>query len=189
MGHSINYMTCKNDSISKKIAIADICDEVAENNHESGLYHHNLTWHDDIVAGSEEEARRIIDELDKGWYDDHAVLFKVSNKPSKAMKDIDEKLSDVRRKFREFNEQSSVKNFTATYIGCKNCGSKLSREHLRGNDCPLCWKDLRSKTATDRLTRYKQKEVELLEKYHQAEIKNNKNSKNLMWLIKYEYHV
>ena len=47
---------------------------------ESGGYHGNIKFHRDIICKSEEEAKEIIDKLDKGWYDDHAVFYKEGRK-------------------------------------------------------------------------------------------------------------
>ena len=47
---------------------------------ESSGYHGNIKFHRDIICKSEEEAKEIIDKLDKGWYDDHAVFYKQGRK-------------------------------------------------------------------------------------------------------------
>lgn len=47
---------------------------------ETSGYHGNLKFHRDIVCKNEQGAREKIEQLDKGWYDDHAVFFKDGRK-------------------------------------------------------------------------------------------------------------
>ena len=60
------------------------------------------------------------------------------------------------------------------YIGCKKCGSKLSRKYLTGNYCPLCKNDLRSATVVERLKKLCDKKAE-----YQAQLNMLENGKVL----------
>lgn len=77
MGHSVNWITCKNNEINKclKRHLATAYDPL-----ESCGYHGNMTIHKDIICKSREDAEDFINSCDTGWYSDHAVRFKDGRK-------------------------------------------------------------------------------------------------------------
>lgn len=77
MGHSINWTTCGNADIKKHLKRVL---STAYDPQESSGYHGNMTVHRDIICKSEEEAEERIRQLDRGWYDDHAVRYKDGRK-------------------------------------------------------------------------------------------------------------
>jgi hypothetical protein len=74
MSHAVKHLVY-HCSVSEKRILKDI-NEFAYDPQESSGYHGDLTFHRDIVCKSEEEAYNKIQELDKGWYNDHAIFFK-----------------------------------------------------------------------------------------------------------------
>ena len=78
MGHAIRYLTY-HCSTSENQILKDI-NRFAYDPQETSGYHGNLKFHKDIVCKNEDEARATIEKLDKGWYDDHAVMFKDGRK-------------------------------------------------------------------------------------------------------------
>lgn len=74
IGHRIYHC-----STSEKQILKDL-NSFAYDPEESSGYHGNLTFHKDIVCRNAEEAYQKLEELDKGWYDDHAVFFKDGRK-------------------------------------------------------------------------------------------------------------
>lgn len=74
IGHRIYHC-----STSEKQILKDL-NSFAYDPEESSGYHGNLTFHKDIVCRDAEEAYQKLEELDKGWYDDHAVFFKDGRK-------------------------------------------------------------------------------------------------------------
>ena len=78
MSHQIRHLV-NHCSTSEKYILNDI-NKFAYDPQESSGYHGNLKFHKDIVCKNEEEAYKKIKELDKGWYDDHAVMFKDGRK-------------------------------------------------------------------------------------------------------------
>ena len=74
IGHRIYHC-----STSEKQILKDL-NSFAYDPEETSGYHGNLTFHKDIVCRNAEEARQKLEELDKGWYDDHAVFFKDGRK-------------------------------------------------------------------------------------------------------------
>lgn len=78
MGHQIDYL-----EFSKKTSPKTILKKLngfAYDPHESSGYHGNLTFHDSPVYPNMDEAHKAIERYDKGWYSDHAVVFKDEKK-------------------------------------------------------------------------------------------------------------
>lgn len=78
MSHAVGYRTY-HCSTSEKAILKDL-NSFAYDPEETSGYHGNLKFHRDIVCKNEDEAREKIDELNNGWYDDHAVFFKIGRK-------------------------------------------------------------------------------------------------------------
>ena len=78
MSHAIRYLTY-HCSASEAAILKDI-NGFAYDPEETNGYHGNLHFHRDIVCANEKEAKEMIDKLDKGWYDDHAVFFREGRK-------------------------------------------------------------------------------------------------------------
>lgn len=78
MSHCIQYLNY-HCSKSEKAILKDL-NRFAYDPKESSGYHGNLTFHKDIVCKTKEEAKEKLIQLDKGWYDDHAVYYKDGRK-------------------------------------------------------------------------------------------------------------
>ena len=153
-------------------------------------YHSTLTWHDEIEPFKNyEEAKDFIQRKDNGWYDDHAVRYYDYSEDTntKKMVELKNKYKELIEGHQKYSLEHSVHNFKAKYIGCEKCGSKLSREHLAGERCPLCRTDLRSKSTLEKLQRYKDKIIYCMNKI-QAEKEKQKKKAKIKWLVKIEYH-
>lgn len=75
--HNIIYLDYRSSSSKKKIMknIERIVSKTGD-----APYHYNLKFHKDIVCKNREEAKKKIEHLDNGWYDDHAVFYKDGRK-------------------------------------------------------------------------------------------------------------
>lgn len=78
MSHAIKYLDY-HCSTSEKQILKDV-NSFAYDPQETSGYHGNLKFHRDIVCRNREEAMEKLQELDKGWYDDHAIFYKDSRK-------------------------------------------------------------------------------------------------------------
>jgi hypothetical protein len=47
---------------------------------ETSGYHGDLKFHEEPVYKNRDEAKKAIEQLDKGWYDDHAVRYRDGRK-------------------------------------------------------------------------------------------------------------
>lgn len=154
----------------------------------------NIRW-TDYTCKNEEEAKRFIENHDKGWYDQLAVKFiDTSNvkKTSSTAERLKKQILDYQQKYVDYNNMHSLTNQKAEFISCPQCSSKLSRIHLKGNGCPVCGKkDIRSATVLKQLNSFTDK-IDKWEKEYAAENKRlaEKAAKQgkVMWLIKVEYH-
>ena len=103
------------------------------------------------------------------------------------MEELQRKLKDLQNARQKYRQEHSVHIFKAKYVGCEGCGSKLNKEHLVGEKCPLCRTDLRSKTTIEKLEWYDTKERQIISKIESEKEKQSKKAK-VKWLIKIEYH-
>lgn len=78
MGHAIQYR--EYHCSTSKNAILKELNSFAYDPQETSGYHGNLTFHDEPVYKTREEAEAAITKFDRGWYDDHAVRFRIGRK-------------------------------------------------------------------------------------------------------------
>lgn len=182
--HNIGYMTLI-ENVDRKGVLRDI--QVIAREGGDG-YHGSPRWHDEIKPlRNYNEAQAWIEAHDNGWYDDHAVrYYDHSNaKKTKKIEELERRLKELFSKKNDYIKAHSVKNLKAALITCPKCGSKLSREHLRSESCPLCYTDLRSKTTLDTIKNYERRQAETQK---QIEAEKEKQNGQVKWLLKYEYH-
>lgn len=185
MGHAINYYSVAKRSEIMKIAEQHAMHYTDMQENPSGSYHGNMTIHDDIICDSREEAETLIESLDRGFYDDHAVRYKIEAEPSKQMIAERERADKIMQARLEYEAKHSLFNRKSKFVGCKNCGSKLSLEHLSDYKCPVCGDDLRADYIVERLHKYGDDYKESLRRY--SELKRKQKCPT-MWLVKVEVH-
>lgn len=193
MGHNIRHSVYPEDVNQKAVEaewnerVRHICWEEG-----SGGLVKPIRWIDHICK-NQEEAEEYIKSHDRGSYDQLAVKFREypSQEPSKTLLTLRKRREAEQKKYSAYAKAHSVSSFKAEYIGCPVCGSKLKRELLRSEGCPLCRAELRSKTTIETLKRYSEnvceldKQIRIEERKQQEKIV--KKSK-IMWLVKIEYH-
>jgi predicted amidophosphoribosyltransferase len=74
--------------------------------------------------------------------------------------------------------------YKATDEFCVKCGSKLNKSYFRGEKCPLCYADLRSKSVLEKIKGFDDK-IALLRK-EKEEICRPRAT--VMWLVWFEYN-
>lgn len=148
----------------------------------------DIRWLEKLpVCKDYDQAVRTIEINDKGWYDQLAVRYydhssKFNNKKLEWLK---EREKDALAAYRE-KDGIWAKNLKAEFVGCRTCGSRLKREYIQSNCCPLCKHDLRPDSTI--------KAVEsALNRYKKAEAARNSYvcdhaPKTVKWLVKIEYH-
>ena len=190
MSHNIKHLVYK-ENVNRKEVQASLDNYVAHEDWQEGCSGLNspIRWIENCgVLDNYDEALAYIKSHDKGWYDSLAVRFRDSDVETPALKKAREGVTAALKKRNELEYKPHFENAKATLIGCRKCGSKISREHLKGNKCPVCGVDMRPQTVLDTLAKYQRnvdKAKALVEKEKQKAIA--KHGK-IMWLVKIEYH-
>ena len=78
MSHAIRHLTY-HCSTSEKAILKDL-NTFAYDPQETSGYRGNMKFHREPVYRNQEEAAAAIEKLDKGWYDDHAVMYRDGRK-------------------------------------------------------------------------------------------------------------
>jgi len=147
----------------------------------------------DFVCADYNSAMQYIESHDKGWYDSLAVKFKNTAKIKKTKKheDLERRYKETVNQLREIENTLFCKDFKSQYLGCKKCGSKLNKDYLKSNKCPLCHEDMRSDTVLKNIARLRNLEKELGKAIREEELRlSEKAGKKceILWLVKVEYH-
>jgi hypothetical protein len=187
MPHDILYRTLPGTCTLKQVA--DFVDEYVKG--------HGDRYGTDVVRcpnhmallPNYEKAYDYICSVDRGDYDGIAVQYADFShiKDSAKVEDLRKKMAELQQKKMEFINAHSPQAQKAAYIGCPECGSKLSRERLKGNKCPLCYTDLRASSTLERIESFNRRIAEYQKKI-QAEREKDQKKAKIMWLVKFEYH-
>lgn len=78
MGHYIGERIYSKRMLPKTI-VKDL-NRFAYDPQEASSYHGQIVFHEKPVYKNIEQAREAIKQFDRGWYDDHAVVFKDDKK-------------------------------------------------------------------------------------------------------------
>lgn len=78
MSHVIRHLDY-HCSTSEKAILKDL-NRFAYAPEETSSYHGNMKFHREPVYRNRDEAVAAIEKLDRGWYDDHAVMYKDGRK-------------------------------------------------------------------------------------------------------------
>ena len=191
MGHAIYYMTfpkgtTKNEMLKRR---AGKIRAEGDRDPADGFLlasDNGFTLHDGKIYDSYDDAVEAIERYDRGFYDDHGVLYKTAKEPTKAMEDISRRIDETMKKKKDFFDSHQPNRVKAEYVGCPECGSKISKKHLRSHRCPVCGKSMLPKSTKDRLSGYDAKVKDLEKKYAELE---RKQKGDVMWLVKLEFHI
>jgi len=190
MSHNINYYTFPKNC-NKRDVEDGINEEVCHKTYEEGGHglYGPIRWIDSTVYPDYQAAHDAIDRLDRGNYDQLAVLYRTMPKgaTSKKRDELRIRIADTSAKHNALDREIAARSFKAQYVGCKGCNSKLNREYITSNRCPVCGIDMRSDTTLARLAGYKEKLEKLNEELRKEEQKLAAKGE-VKWLVKIEYH-
>lgn len=189
MGHSIDYRFLEADTKESalKEGYSEACVYALDNGdiHEgSTSYHGNFKYYDKVFD-NEDDALEFFDNL--GPYQDGIVQVKeASNSSRKRYNETEwkyrQKQLDLVEKCRE-----NFKKRTSKTVGCKNCGTRLTKEEAYKNRlfCPNCRNWMVSDSVKNRYKKYA-KQIELAkERLSKDQAQNGK----LRYFAKFEIHV
>lgn len=69
----------------------------------------------------------------------------------KRLLELEKRLQDEISKRNAYCNAHNVQNLQAKYISCKRCGSKVNKDYIRNNSCPVCRNNMLSDTVQKRL--------------------------------------
>ena len=187
MSHNIEHYDYK-ENVDKKMVQADLNTHVKHATwHEGGHGIEPIRWND-IVCKNYDEAVKWIEAHDKGWYDQLAVKYyePVHGEKSKKIDELDAKIQEAYKIYRERSSVVYPKTRTSEFIGCNNCKSRLSSKHLNRNHCPVCNADLRPETMLKSIAAAETKWKKAVE--NKKEYIETHSKKAIRWLVKIEYH-
>lgn len=70
---------------------------------------------------------------------------------NKRLLTLENRLQDEISKRDAYYNAHNVQNLQAKYISCKRCGSKVNKDYIRNNSCPVCRNNMLSDTVQKRL--------------------------------------
>lgn len=157
----------------------------------SGSCHNILDVFEGTVYEDYDSACIKASELERlrGSYNDFAIPFyeSIKQEPTKQMQNIEKRLDKIIVDREEYEKKHSIKNLSSKLVTCKHCESKLAKDFLKRNNCPVCGKDLRSQYILDRIIKYDEDYKKLNKQL--VEIKKKRNKKGpIKWLVKVEVH-
>lgn len=189
------YTTDYKYNIDKK-AVQDYWDKraAADNKEGSSGLLYGIRWLNNVICDSEDEAYEKIDKLDRGNYDQLAILYRhyPDIVPTKKLSELAERLRKARNTYYSKENAIHYKNVKSEYIGCKSCGSRIASKYINYNKCPICKEDLRPQSTLDSIKNAHENYKKIKKQYKEEEkkvlVKNTAKSE-LRWLVKVEYHV
>lgn len=148
----------------------------------------NIRWMEKGgICSDYDSAQRFIEANDHGWYDQLAVRYYEADRgfENAKVKELKKKEADAWAAYRE-KDKPWAEGLKAEFVSCRNCGSKLKREYIHTNNCPLCRKDLRPESTlnTVKAALLKAKRAEALRNAYVCD----HAKKRVKWLVKIEYH-
>lgn len=121
----------------------------------------------DVVLSSEEEARRLLDAEAI-----QAVKYRGEAEDTEEIKALQAKVEEQKAKIDAYVKDHTVRNFSYTAITCRKCESKLAKDYLKDDICPLCGADLRVQSVIDAENALRDKLAELERKLAEARFVN-----------------
>lgn len=188
MGHNIRHITYP-ENVNRKKVQNELDTFVAHEDYQEGCsgLASPIRWIESVICNSYNEAIEKIERLDRGWYDQLAVRYYENESfTDKKIGELQKSVKELCDAYTKKNSEIPAQHFTADYVGCKSCGSKITRTFIKSNKCPVCHADMRSESTMNSIEAIKKK----LEKARKAleEYTNKHAKKKVMWLVKIEYH-
>lgn len=149
-----------------------------------------IRWIDSCgVLPNYNEAVEYIKSHDMGWYDALAVRYRdFDGKETAALAKAKEKFKIAADKYHALDGKFHFADIKAAFIGCHTCGSKISREHLKTNYCPVCRNDLRPTSTLQAIVNYRYKMEKAAKLVTEEDAKCLAKSSKVRWLVKIEWH-
>lgn len=117
-----------------------------------------------------------------------AVRYRSEGEPSKRTEKLAERAARLSAELDALEDSALPCKRKSAYIGCAECGSKISREHLkRAWRCPVCGADLRSKTDRERIEAKRAARAKAERDLRESRAKDGEKAP-VMWAMVAEVH-
>ena len=135
-------------------------------------------------AGVEEGKTFLLENSDKwdGKYAPFVTIRDIESVKTQKAKDLKKRLKAEEAGLAEAVKKSDVSLFKAKLITCSRCESKVNKSYIKDSVCPVCGKDLRSKSTLSSL-KAKEKKVETIRKRLADEQKAHAEEAPLRYLV------
>lgn len=122
------------------------------------------------------------------WMRNYNVMVAFSDtscvKTTKHLSSLKERMDRETDKMNTYAKEHSVSEFKASYVSCPKCGSKINKDYIGYDRCPLCKTDLRSETTKKTIARYKNNIIQLKKQIKDEEQKQ-KDKLPVRYLVAY----
>ena len=105
-------------------------------------------------------------------------------KTTKRLSSLKERMDRETDKMNTYAIEHSVSEFKASYVSCPKCGSKINKDYISYDRCPLCKTDLRSETTKKTIARYRDNIIQLKKQIKDEEQKQ-KDKLPVRYLVAY----
>lgn len=143
-------------------------------------------------CASREAAEQYAEEHGEEWHRNYNVYVPFydvdSLKPSKAEVTAEAKLVATKKKMADYQSAHTVSNFKATLVTCPQCTSRINKQYIRYDKCPLCRNDLRSETVKKTVNKYLS-DIKALEDKLQKMKESRKGKAPVKYLVCYEEYI
>lgn len=140
----------------------------------------------DRIFATRNEAEAFLNQVDAGWH--YGVAVKIIDytniRNGSKLQKLQTKKVSICEKKQAYAKEHSVKQWQAALVSCRKCGSKLNREQLIDDVCPVCHMDLRGPTTLERLNVFDKQIIACEEEIRQETLKQMGNTQ---WIVRFEY--
>ena len=188
MSHNVEYFTYP-ENINREYVKKNLDNYVAHADWQEGCsgLNGNIRWIEGQIMKNDEEAHKFIESHDRGNYDQLAVRYYQSIIVNDdKTRQLEDKRNEAYKEYQRREQKCYPQTLSSSFVGCKNCCSRLSVKHLNGNICPVCKSDMRPEYMLKSIETAKKK----WEKSRQAVLDyiDKHSKKEVVWLVKIEYH-
>lgn len=115
----------------------------------------------------------------------YAVKYKIGIAPSPKMVSLEKRLHEKEERLATYTSTQNEKKFTAAFVSCPHCKSRVNRDFIHPPLCPVCGKDMRSDTAVKTITTLEETVKDLKKRYEDTARKyNSKFTGGEKWIIR-----
>lgn len=194
MSHMIRMETYE-ENVSKSKVQKDFDEWASQLGRKEGVRALNgqIHWLNKTFNTHDDANNYIEKYYNNGYYEQVAVKYLEypKNIQTKQFKDLNKRYIKSLMKYNELSSKIHYKNVKAQFVSCPNCLSKINKNFISSNSCPICQGEMRPKSTLEMIARHKTvlKDLsnQILVEKISFEQKAKKQAK-IKWLVKAEAH-